>query len=1089
MGILADSLGSPFGEPTLPMEGYTPEQLAERDQVLNMPLERGMLADAPVSSDPLQMTQGVDLSEGVVTPSLSDYDPNRLSSIGSIASTESLIGSFVQWGTRKDLFPKSAEAIDPDFDPNNHLALYDLVSPEYYDYMNEATSKEDLIRRTQYFGRLSKDAEYFDSLGAEGIAYRMAFLMGDLPFTQVLKVGKAVNLTRKLSETLDTTYRGRALAAGVTEGGLEGIKMAMNPHTRDEADMLLAIGLGGAVGGLFRAGTFTPDVQKAIMGPVQDLGNEIAANGGKLVVPPKTAATIEKMQFNTASVMRRSSSPTLAKLSDDAFVDVMRAAPADVKAAEVQTAVIDGIQQQFNKSYTPLYKEYLSETKKLGSFGGRYRVTSQDDFYELAGKIQNQPNRDWEGVMSPELLTKIRKANDDMGKQAFDVLERNGNPRFLDGTIKRGEYMPRKWDRARLAHDIESGAIAGGKAGAAEMFSQGIKSAVKQLGYDIADEKALEAGKSFVKTLTDVQIGKKGPLDAVMARDVFKAAGEELQKVLSLSDDEIAMVEAALRGKQPRTSKEGISGYTKRRGDIDVETKYVDANGNEHVLADYLDNNVQSLWMSYSRQMGGDTALRKLGVENTDDIAKMRNQIESELRTPAGRLTSEGKRDLANFDAVMADFLNVSQKSDPEGSAWKATRSINNLVRASKLGATWFAMSAELGQVVATAGVRSVIGSIPELTGLSARLRKGGPKAQDVINEIQSFHAIGDQLQQMPSASRMDDLMVDGSSNGAWDKIEAVSDRLAESAYILGGTKSGTAGLEVMFASAINNRVARMANKTRLGRDDKTLLNQMGFTDELSQKNLLENVKANADGKNMYMLNLAKWGDDQTAQKFSYGMRRLAGNAIQRGNIGDQIGTGAGMSDKLLKDTYMGALSLNLRNYMLTAWNKQFGRMAGQIVRGGDERWQAFRNIAYQGAAVTTAVYAKEGLNLVSGAIDEDEFEERTSPLALGSRVASMTTFGSIAAPAVDSAYGMATGKSMGGYAVRGGELSFNPLGAAGEYVGRAVGVAGTVAKAIDPNREVTEFETRKALGLLPLSTMVGVSQVYDNIAKEVAGE
>ncbi len=1089
MSSFLQQFETPFGASPLPSKGYTPEQLAERDQVLNMPLEPAMLSDAPIPyrMSPDGTRQELDL--GLETTSLGEYQSNRGRSIGTVAVNDNTLGSFMTWGTRKNLFPTSSEPIDPDFDPNDHLALYDIVNPEYWEFMNEATSKEDLIRRTQYYGKLSKDSDYFDTLGLEGVGYRIAFLMGDIPLTQILKLGKAVKITRNISEALDSTYRGRALVAGTTEGALEGIKMSLNPHTRDEADVLLAIGLGGAVGGLFKAGTYTPDVQKAFIGPIQELGNEIAANGGKLIVPPKTASRLEKLQFNVASVLRRSKSPTLARFSDETFLDVTQEAPATIKAAEVQTSVIDGIQQQFNKLYTPLYKEYLKEVSRFGSFGGRYRITSQDDFYELVGKVQNQPNHSWEGVVSDDLLTKIRKANDDMGTQAFDVLERNGNPRFLDGTIKRGKYMPRKWDRARLAHDIESGKFAKGKEDVFAMFSQGIRSAVKQLGYDISDEKALDAGKKFVDTLTKQQVGSRGPLDAAMRGDTFKAATEELQKVLSLTDDEVELLEAALKGKQGRKSKEGISGYTKRRGDIDVETKYIDSNGNEHTLSDYLDNNVQSLWMSYSRQMGGDTALRKLGIEDTTQIPKLRAQIEEELRLSSGRLSSAGKRDLANFDAVMADFLNISQKKDPEGSYWKATRSVNNLVRASKLGATWFAMAAELGQVTATAGLRSVVGSIPELTGLNSIIRKGGPKAKEVIDEIQSFHAIGDQLSQMPSASRMDDMLTDGSSGGAWDKIEAVSDRLAESAYILGGTKSGTAGLEIMFASAINNRVAKMVNKAKLSRDDKLLLKQMGFTEELTQKNLLDNVRANADGKNMYMLNLAKWGDAETAQKFSYGMRRLAGNVIQRGNVGDQVGAGAGVSDKLLKDTFMGSMSLNLRNYMLTAWNKQFGRMAGQVMRGGDERWQAFRNIAYQSVAVTTAVYAKEGLNLATGAIDEEKFEERTDPLALASRVASMTTFGSIAAPTVDAAYSTITGETMGGHAVRGGNLSINPLGAAGQYAGQAAGVASTVAKAFDPNRDVTAYEVRKALGLLPLATFTGVNQLYDNIAQEVAGD
>ena len=1088
MSSITDRFGDPFGSPSFSTKGFTPEQIAEREEVFNAPLAEGLYM--PRELDPSEMGEDYNPFDPdrpmAPAPSLSTYKPGRLDAAEIALNQDNFIGAIGNYFEERNLFPKEGEfAPDPDFNHNDHLAIYDLVSPDYFDELNEATSKEDLYRRAQYYGRLTKDAEYLDTLGVEGVGYRVASLMLDLPFTQVIKLAKGVKLTRGIAETVDRTYLGRALVAGTVEGGLEGIKMSLAPHTRDEADMLLAVGLGGALGGLFKSGTYTDDVQGALMGPVRDLGNEIAANGGKLVIPQKTLSTLDKLQVNVATVLRTSKSPTLARFGDEAFLDVTRAAPAQVKAAEVQTAIIDGIQAEFNLRFTPLYKDFLKETQG-NAVGARYRITSQDDFYELVGQVANQPNRNWEGVISPELLAKIRKANEEMGEAAYDVLQRNGHEMFTNGVIKRGEYLPRKWNRAKLLEDINEGRFGlKGKEEASKMFAAGIRSAVKQLGYDLTDEKVAEAGKKFVDSLTKTQV-RAGQAGFIMEDNAFRKAIDDVREILNLDAQEAEMLERALQGRRASKSiQEGTASATRKRGDVDVEAKYISADGTEHVLSDYLENNVQSLWMSYGRQMGGDTALRKMGINSRVELAKMRAKVEKELTGPTGQLDAAGKRDLANFDAVIGDFLNISGKHDPDGNLWKATRIANNLTRSSKLGATWFAMSAELAQVVATNGVVSVMKAVPELARMSKVLR--GPKSQELLDEIQSFYNLGDEILQMPSAARIDEMYTAGANKGRLAKAEAISDRAAEAAYILGGTKSGTSVLETLFATSANNRIAKMAAKKRLSASDKWLLDQMGFLGDASKANLLNNVRNNADAGNKYLLNLSKWSDGETAQKLAYGMRRVSNIAVQRGNIGDQLGRFT-VGGQLIKDNALGAMAMNLRNYMLTAWNKQFSRMVGQSQRGGYERWQAFKNIMYQMVIVGGLGYsAKNGLDYAAGVIDDDEFEERMSPQAIAANTFNMTTFASFLPVGMDFLSSVATGETMSGRPVRGG--STNIAGATGGYLMDALGAVRTAGKALDPNREVTSYETRKALGLLPLSTMIGVKQGLAGLADTVTGE
>ena len=1079
---LTTRFGAPFGAPALPSAGYTEEQLAERESVLNAPIPPELLG-----FNTREITTG--LGDSYASPytgpttSLGEYESSHVRAAQTAGREDSIFGAVGHWALGRDLFPRETYAADPDFNPNNHLALYDLVSSEYYDELNEAQSQEELVARVQYYGRISRDGDYLDNMGAEGIGYRVAMLLGDVPLTNGLSILRSLPMTARVAEVAERTYMGRALVAGLTEGSLEGVKLALAPHSRDEADILLAVGLGGALGGIYRPSAYANGVQEALMNPVRDVAEDVAANGGRLVrTPPSTVSTLDRLQVNVATVLRTSESPTLSRFGDEAFLDVTRAAPSQVKAAEVQTAVIDGIQSEFNRRFTPLYQDFLRESQGT-ALASRYRISSQDDFYELAGKIANQPNRNWDEVVSPDLVARIRQANTEMGEAAHDVLQRNGHSRFLDGSIARGEYLPRRWNRAKLLEDINLGVLS--RADAEGMFSQGIRNAVKSLGYDITEDKVLEAGKKFVQSLTRKQV-RSGDPNFIMEDNAFRKAIDDVQQVLNLGDDEARMLEEALQNRRnARGAQEGTASATRRRGDVDVEAKYLDANGVEHNLSDYLENNVQSLWMSYSRQMGGDTALRSMGIESRPQLAAFRSTIVDELTDASGQISSRGQRELANFDAVIGDFLNISGKHNPDSDLWKLTRTVNNLTRASKLGATWFAMSAELAQVVATNGLVSVMKAVPELGMLPRALK--GPKAREIIDEIQSFYSLGDEVLQMPSAARLDEMYQTSTNTGRLSTLEAFSDRAAEAAYMLGGTKSGTSALETLFAASANNRIARMAGKQRLSANDRWMLDQMGFRGAEEQSRLLDLVRSNASADNRFVLNLDNWADPETAQRVAYGMRRMSHIAIQRGNIGDQMGrfTAGGT---LIKDSMLGSMGMNLRNYMMTAWNKQFSRMAGQIGRGGEEAWVAYKNMMYQMVIVGGLGYmGKQGLNYVTGAIDDEEFAERTSPQAIVANTFNMTTFASLLPIGMDAASQFATGETMSGRPVRGG--STRALGASAGYVTDLYNTAMATGKLIDPDRDITEYETRRALGLLPLSTMIGVSQGLDILAEGIAGD
>lgn len=1077
--------GGPLGGPAYRTDGFTEEQLQRREDILNAPLPESMTNKPYAVVDEFS---GEIYYEQRNTPavSLKDYQSSRSESFDRAFKQDNLVSSVFNYFSKEMQFSDSNFPPDPEFNLNDHTYVYDLVSPEFAGELNKATSYDELVARTQYYGKITKDLQYLDQLGAEGVGYRAAAFLTDLPmFASLDFIGAGIKMSQAgrladFATAVERTYLGRAAVSGVIEGGFEGIKYAVAPHSRDEVDILLAIGLGGALGGLYKPVTYTKDVQDALIKPVKELANATAENGGKLAQSSAVMQFIENTQVNVASTLRRSPSQTLASFGDNMFLNPLESSVVGVKAAEVQTAVIDGIQAEFNRTFRPLYDEFLEATGRT-SVGSRYRLTAQDEFYEIAGKIANQPNKNWDDVLPPELVSKIKAANEHMATASYDVLARNKHSMFTSGEIARGSYLPRRWNRAKLLEDINTGVIT--KPDAGMLFTTGIKNAVREAGLDIAEEKAIEAGKKFVKTLTKPHV-PAGQADYIMQDNAFRAAFDDLAKMLDFTDDEYKLFEEALT--KSRTNKgvaEGTASATRRRGNIDIEAEYISADGTSYSLSDYIENNVQTLWQSYGRQMGGDTALRAMGINSRAELGALRDKVVKELTDASGQMSGAAKRDLVNFDAVIGDLLNISGKHAPDSDAWKATRLVNNLVRSSKLGSTWFAMSAELAQVAHTTGVVNTIKAVPVINQLRRQLK--GKNASALIDEIQSFYGLADEILQMPSAARYDDVLRGaGGKRSALTVAEEVSDRAAEAAYMLGGTKSGTSALEAVFATAANNKLVKMAGKQRLGAEDKWFLKQIGFDGE-DVTRLMEAVRFSGSPDNKYVLGLSSWDDQDLAMKLAYGIRRASHYAIQRGNIGDQLGRFT-MGGTLAKDNIMGALGLNLRNYMITAWNKQFGRMAGNFSRGGYESYKAFTNIVYQGVIVGgLGVMAKNGLDYATGAIDEETYDERMSPQAIAASTFNMTTFASILPSMVlDPAVAAVTGKGMSGQSVRGGPV--NILGATGSYLADAQTAVGLPFKALDPDRELTANDIKKTLGLLPLASLIGVKQAIGALAEGV---
>ena len=1069
-----------------------PQELSPEQEQLKQEALRGTVeVRSATPSDPWDENPMMISDEGLEDnqyDTLEEYTPDRADAIGHAFVQDNVVGAAVNWAVNQGRFNDLKFPPEEDFTMQDHQYAYELVGREYWDEINSSESLPELQAKIQHYGRITKDAEYLDQLGIEGTLYRVGAFFGDVPILNALHLAAGAGKMGTALESLNKSYAGRALITGTSEAGLESLKYALDERTRDEMDILIAASLGGVLGGLYNPMKYGAEMEEAMLRSTRNTIEESVA-AGRVVDSEANKTLVDSLQVNVASYFRDSPSSTMSEMGGKLFHDVMNPT-TEFKATESQTAVIDGIQAAFTNNFHPLYKEYLDEvgTGAIGKLTSRYNIGTQENFYETVGRMYYEPDYPWQDMFSPEFIAKAQKAIDNMGKDAYEVLRRNDHPSFTSGVFEKSDdWMPRRWNKERLRQDLAEGRVT--KDDLINLFEAGIKSELDKLDVAVDVDRLRQGAEGWVNQLTkpDVRAGEAG---YILQEATFQTTLLDMKKALQLTDDEVAVMEEAVRRqREARSTAQGTAQSTKRRNDIDTLAEITTETGNTLRLSNYLETNIEALWQSYGRSMGGDTTLRQLGINSREELGQLRNKVVKELSSADGTIVAGNQKYLNNFDAVVGDLLGMSGKTDPNGDLWKVTRSINNLTRASKLGSTWFAMSAEVSQLVHRLGVTNTIKAIPELKNLARQIK--GKDGGAVLKEIQVFESLGYEVRQMPSSARREEMyrnLAAGNEKSALSraigKVEEFSDSAAEAAYMLGGTKSGTAVFETLFATGNRVKLAKMASKKRFGARDKWYMKQLGF-DEDTSRQILDSIRRYGDPENKALFNLEQW-DPELARKFALGVRRQSHIVIQKGNIGDQLGAFSA-NGALAKDSHIGALALNLRNYMTTAWNKQAGRIIKQMGRGGLDTWDATTNIIMQFGVVGTLGYAaKQGLDYVTGAIDEDTFDERMTPERIAAGTFSMTTFASFLPAIADYPIEAATGDKVFQQGVRGNNFSL--LGASGEYVKDVITAPQTAVGLVSPANDVSAYEVKKALGTLPLSTAVGVKQAIANIS-EMLGE
>ena len=960
---------------------------------------------------------------------------------------------------------------DPNFDLNKNTDLFDNVGSSYWDEMKSAKNREHGLYLQQKYAKLTKDKEYLDSMGAEGTFYEMAAYLGDLPLLSGFQKVAAAGKLGSTLYNLNKSYTGRALLMGTAEGSFETVKQVVSPTERTEFDLLIAVAGGGILGGIYNPLKFDKETQKVMKEVFSETvtTRAVTENVGEST---KLANIIEKSQFNITSAFEQSASPTMQKLGGRLFNNILKRNTGDFKAIEVRDQVTNSIRNAFNLNFNPLYLEYMETAYGKGAIKSHMLVRDQDAFFKLAGDIFYSKSNPIIQNLDPAFIKKIDSAFGKMSEDSFDILQKAGHRKFVDGTILRSdEYMPLRWQRAAIKARTAAGEFTKGEF--RSLVRKGLETQLKNLGITVDAAKLKKASERFTATMyrEDVPLGKNS---YVVQEDAMRRAVDELQDIMGLSDAEAALLKGEVDARKA-AGKLGTASATKFRTPLDLNTTITFKDGRTLALNDFVDTNIQNGWTRYANTMGGDTALRAMGFDSRKVIIETRNQIEKELSNASGILTPKAKEQLALFDNTMEHLLGRSSKVDPDGKAWRNTRIINNLVRSAKLGATWFAMATELSRLTHAHGIGTMIKTFPALRDVVTAYR--GKNFSNVYRELQLHEALGGELGQMASIAKYDDVLGEFGTSGTQflDKVERFSDLAAEATALLGGVKSGTAMLEYWGSIAARSKMLKFAQE---GMDQKayTYFERYGFDKETADKIAGQINRFSDKNANYPLLNLDKW-EGNLGHMWSLGVRRRSYELVQRSNFGDQLATR--MQGQLLGETVLGSLAMNLKSYMIVAYNKQLSKGLIDISRGGKDMMDTFGNWGYQAAFASVAYTAK---TYATHAGNQEKLDQMLTPERIAANTFSMTTFSTFIPSAVDFvAQGVTDQPIFNAYAKQG----TSPFAAEG-YLKDVVGAAKTIGQFASPYATATEAEIRRSLGVLPLSNVLGIRNINNWIASSL---
>jgi hypothetical protein len=777
-----------------------------------------------------------------------------------------------------------------------------------------------------------------------------------------------------------------------------------------------------------------------------------------------------KFRGDKSSVLRRSASPFTRSWSEkmaEEAVGNTDSSRSIITSDLIKHNYATTAETLFYKSYAPAFQKFMKEVKNK-RFGNDYNINDRMEFSTLVSRAVRGEIIDVPGVEEGVLATRkvLKKILDDLKKDGVQ-----GAKEVLDNP----NYFPRRWSINKM-QEMQT------KVTLVKLINF-LKNSLVRGSKNLSDEDGLRIAKHIYKVVNTNKFGDGFSIDRLLATTDADELRNLIKDYADLNPDELEDLVGALL--KPSRGKPTAVPRLRRRASFD-ENYEETIDGFKVKFTDLLDNNTEGLIGSYIQQMSGQIALARNGIKSVQDYSKIIKQVKDSYEIPeiakeyTGFLGNARKElELNTIDTIYKNIVGIPTEKNITGAVSTALRNLRKYNYVNVFNQVGFAQIPEMGNIVATAGVRGMIKYIPEFKNIITRA-KSGKLSNELLDEIETVvSGTGSNRLIDSTINRTDDFAGATTRVGKVEKTLDIASRIT--ADFSGFHAVDTLSRRLAAITAFDKLAMHATGKYKVTKGVLNRYRNIGFSDDELQavfKNIRENstfIEGGLTGRKIRRLNIDNWDDQDLVNKMSLYMSRHLRRVIQENNYGEMLAIGT--------DSGLGKTMLQFRNFVITAYSKQL--LHGFHMRDFTALAGAMSS-AFIASLVFVAQTHVQALGK-SGSEKEDFLEKRLSIGSIGKAAFQRSTYASLLPVFYDTLASPFGAEPMFNYRTSGLEINlitgnptYNLLFDKGFGAIKSIGTA-----LADDEYDFSKQSAYKIKAILPYQNMVGITNILQYMIDE----
>jgi hypothetical protein len=777
-----------------------------------------------------------------------------------------------------------------------------------------------------------------------------------------------------------------------------------------------------------------------------------------------------KFRGDKSSVLRRSASPFTRSWSEkmaEEAVGNTDSSRSIITSDLIKHNYATTAETLFYKSYAPAFQKFMKEVKNK-RFGNDYNINDRMEFSTLVSRAVRGEIIDVPGVEEGVLATRkvLKKILDDLKKDGVQ-----GAKEVLDNP----NYFPRRWSVNKM-QEMQT------KVPLVKLINF-LKNSLVRGSKNLSDEDGLRIAKHIYKVVNTNKFGDGFSIDRLLATTDADELRNLIKDYADLNPDELEDLVGALL--KPSRGKPTAVPRLRRRASFD-ENYEETIDGFKVKFTDLLDNNTEGLIGSYIQQMSGQIALARNGIKSVQDYSKIIKQVKDSYEIPeiakeyTGFLGNARKElELNTIDTIYKNIVGIPTEKNITGAVSTALRNLRKYNYVNVFNQVGFAQIPEMGNIVATAGVRGMIKYIPEFKNIITRA-KSGKLSNELLDEIETVvSGTGSNRLIDSTINRTDDFAGATTRVGKVEKTLDIASRIT--ADFSGFHAVDTLSRRLAAITAFDKLAMHATGKYKVTKGVLNRYRNIGFSDDELQavfKNIRENstfIEGGLTGRKIRRLNIDNWDDQDLVNKMSLYMSRHLRRVIQENNYGEMLAIGT--------DSGLGKTMLQFRNFVITAYSKQL--LHGFHMRDFTALAGAMSS-AFIASLVFVAQTHVQALGK-SGSEKEDFLEKRLSIGSIGKAAFQRSTYASLLPVFYDTLASPFGAEPMFNYRTSGLEINlitgnptYNLLFDKGFGAIKSIGTA-----LADDEYDFSKQSAYKIKAILPYQNMVGITNILQYMIDE----